>query len=79
MLEKVEFTEQKPVEEDHVIGFVDRKDQYKAQKELDKGKTASEAIPDGDRPHTQYRQYANDHQYPSRCPGAIEQLFISGL
>ena len=34
MLEKAEPAKQEPVEEDHVIGLVDRKDRHKAQEEL---------------------------------------------
>ena len=34
MLKEVESAKEKPVKENHVIGFVDREDDYKAQKEL---------------------------------------------
>lgn len=34
ILEEMEATQQEPVKKDHVVGFVDRKDQYNAQEEL---------------------------------------------
>ena len=76
MLEEVELAENKPVKENHVIGFVDRKDQDKTQKEFFECVTISESVPDGNRSHTQYHQDADDHQHPTHFSGAIEQLIV---
>ena len=46
MLKEVESAKEKPVKENHVIGFVDRKDQYKAHEEFSECIAAPEAIPD---------------------------------
>ena len=79
MLEEMEFAEQEPVEEDHVVEFIDRKDRDKAEEEAEKGIVVSEAVPYRDDPGPQYDQHADRHQYPADRSCAVKQLFVSCL
>ena len=76
-LKEVKLHKQEVIKADHVVSFVYGKYQHKSNKELPKGESASEPVPNGDNPYAQYHKNAKYHESPANGSGSIEQLLIS--
>ena len=78
-LKEVKLHKQKIVKADHVIDFINSKDQFKSQKELPERILTSECIPYGDHTRTDDHKKTKYHEDPACSPDAVKQLLISWL
>ncbi len=79
MLEELEPAQYKPVEKDHVVELIDRKDQNKPHEKLPERISVPEAIPYGDCTHAKDDKHAHRNQHPAHSSRAVKQFLIPGF
>ena len=76
-MKEFELHQQKIIETDHVVNFVDGEYEHKPKKKLREGKLTSKTIPNRDHTNTQYHENAEHHECPSDDPRIVKQFFFS--